>query len=664
MQLCTLGITMPPRIIWSATGLSRRPGFGRLGRPCLARCTAKSFGSTARIGLSQKGGKTSSMSSETLGHETNSFQEVVKTVTSSPKSRLQLRDSLAALQIDAGPFVNISQLNLALRGLDQTPGNETIRIAVLGLADHGDISFKKAKRMVRALLTDPLNEKEEDWERVLISDEGGTLPLLFKIGNNRADKAPQNPSLLQEFNVSSPVLNKNNLEILVLRAELPEQSASQHGTIFFENAVVPTLDIPTSSGGRYSPIRVPVHKSLLVTSGWAGMNKLTSHTTRTNRDIIEGVVDIESPPFDILSAQAPFQIVDIAKGDTSLQTFRNSVTKSWDQNNGWWESNLPSLSKWLAFGTAPTDSGIKEPVRKLIESVVENASSSIKTEHARQVSIALSAKITPQKVDNLRLALADWSEQAHSELRDQLDIAFHGHRWRKLGWWKLFWRVDDVSMITSDILQQRLLTEAEKEVIFLTGRFREAGAFNGSFRVKSSNWAWTKSSRAENIGEAGPPPPTFKELQGIPEDNIFKESEHKPWPIFIQHARSALALTSIPALQALAQRLVLQTLSTSSVFSALASLLYAQGSGTIYEVGAIAALGVVFSLRRMQGKWETARSFWEGEVREEGRKALRETEIALGETLARPDDPLEGAEELDIAQKAVQKAEAALRAYK
>lgn len=35
----------------------------------------------------------------------------------------------------------------------------------------------------------------------------------------------------------------------------------------------------------------------------------------------------------------------------------------------------------------------------------------------------------------------------------------------------------------------------------------------------------------------------------------------------------------------------------------------------------------------MQKKWETARSFWEGDVREEGRKAVRGTEESIAEAL-------------------------------
>lgn len=66
----------------------------------------------------------------------------------------------------------------------------------------------------------------------------------------------------------------------------------------------------------------------------------------------------------------------------------------------------------------------------------------------------------------------------------------------------------------------------------------------------------------------------------------------------------------------------------------------------------------------MQGKWETARKFWEGEVREEGRKAVRGVEVAVGNVFIQADKPLEGAEELEVANEAIRKAEVALEACK
>jgi hypothetical protein len=124
-------------------------------------------------------------------------------------------------------------------------------------------------------------------------------------------------------------------------------------------------------------------------------------------------------------------------------------------------------------------------------------------------------------------------------------------------------------------------------------------------------------------------------------------------------------METVPVLQALAQKLVLQTLTTSTFTSALAGLMYISTISTsVYEAGAVAALGLVWSLKRMQGKWETTRRFWEGEVREEGRKAVRGVESAVGDVLKQTDIPLEGGEDFDLVNETVRKAEAALRICK
>ena len=64
--------------------------------------------------------------------------------------RTELHDSLQKLQKHAGRFVNLSRLQLALHGLQQTEGDESIRIAILGLADGGK-SLRKAKELLRLL---------------------------------------------------------------------------------------------------------------------------------------------------------------------------------------------------------------------------------------------------------------------------------------------------------------------------------------------------------------------------------------------------------------------------------------------------------------------------------------------------------------------------------
>jgi hypothetical protein len=113
----------------------------------------------------------------------------------------------------------------------------------------------------------------------------------------------------------------------------------------------------------------------------------------------------------------------------------------------------------------------------------------------------------------------------------------------------------------------------------------------------------------------------------------------------------------------LAQKLVFQTLGTSSLASAFAGLMYFSSiTTTLYEAGGVAAFGIVWSLKRMQGKWETGRKFFEGEVREEGRKAVRAVEGVVGDVLKEKKSAIVADAELEKAKTAVVKAEAALEA--
>jgi hypothetical protein len=218
-------------------------------------------------------------------------------------------------------------------------------------------------------------------------------------------------------------------------------------------------------------------------------------------------------------------------------------------------------------------------------------------------------------------------------------------------------------MISTDILNQRFLTDAEKEIIFLSGQVIEAGVMTNLDPAAAKNWAYKpvdeKSPKAQFGSE--PPPPVIRDLIERHKDHLPVKLGDRPWPLHITATRTYLTQETIPALQALAQKLVFQTLSTSSLASVFAALMYVSSVSTgLYESGAVAALGIVWSLRRIQGKWETARKFWEGEVREEGRKAVRGVEGVVGEVLVTSQPHLEGDPELQRAREAVERGEAAL----
>ena len=84
------------------------------------------------------------------------------------------------------------------------------------------------------------------------------------------DIPPTNP-LVNELNIPSRVLEKNNLEILITTlntASGPNITADPSGLA--EAILVPPLQTPVASSGRTGFVRYPVHKAIVVGEGIQG----------------------------------------------------------------------------------------------------------------------------------------------------------------------------------------------------------------------------------------------------------------------------------------------------------------------------------------------------------------------------------------------------------
>ena len=233
----------------------------------------------------------------------------------------------------------------------------------------------------------------------------------------------------------------------------------------------------------------------------------------------------------------------------------------------------------------------------------------------------------------------------------------------------------------SEILERRWLNEAEKGVIFVAGRVDQVGL--GAGTSVESKAAPNKSAYGSLDGHNGawrPPAPRIQDLIIADKKNkIYDDgtplpppmSPLQPWPAIsraIPLARHHLLTGTVPPMQALAQKLLIQGLSTVSLSSAVSALAYISlSTTTLYEAGAVAALGLVWAARGVQKEWETARKGWAGEVREEGRQALRETESAVRAVIAdcgRPIVDSVGEEDRKKAQAAIDRvSDAAKQAF-
>ncbi|KAL5113384.1 hypothetical protein ACEQ8H_008728 [Pleosporales sp. CAS-2024a] len=569
-----------------------------------------------------------------------------------PARNKELHDALSALGRAAETYVNMGRLQLALAGL--AAQDAVIRIAVLGLN-----SQSSAQHLARLLLADPLSA-EERWEKVLleIGDEKNRAVLL-KYGED-ADTQPPSP-LYKVLAVPSRVLRSHNLEILIstLNTNVASTTAASTETSL-ETILVPQLQ---STSTRTLPVPYPVHKTLIFGEGIdsaIAFGKFTSATEENLGDVVKLVLDLPLPADEQdMGTQGESTAVNTRLGTDALGIFRKSIQNSVAYERGWFRSGLPAVSTWLTHDLEPAQP-IKPILKKLVSSIVDDVeATALKRDTAqlqRLASLPSAQEMSASIVDHLET----WAERSHTELRDELDSAFSTRNWAKLAWWKLLWRVDDVTMISSDILERRWLVSAEKNSIFLAGRMNQAGYPDELVKNLVVD-SIPKATTMETAPTAENPKPDL----GI----STKVRKSIPWPEQIAAARTELINDTVPPLQALAQRLLLQTFSTTSLSSAASALLYVSVSSfSVFDAAAVGFLGLTFSFRRMQKLWEGSRESWEGTVREEGRRTLKATEETVRMIIKnkeRKDVGLglvesDGAKESRVAREAVGKVREAL----
>lgn len=389
------------------------------------------------------------------------------------------------------------------------------------------------------------------------------------------------------------------MEILV--SSLGSDSGLTGATLAADTFLVPTVTIQTSHSGRHNVVRYPVHRSIVCGHGVDGL--LAFSTLMGQSDLKNEVASVRGAIELSVANQKRggdrLSFVDIDRAGLALDKIRESVQNATEYERGWNGSGVQPVADWLGSSAQAVDSQALNPALvPLVESLLNAAEEGLRVRNAKGAEDQ-AIGIAPQAVrSELERGVTVWAERAHSELRSALESGFASPRWRGLAWWKLFWRVDDVSMITSEILERRLLRRAEREVIWTSGKYEQAGLLA---EPRPSTEPPTEAGSAQ----ATPP----------------------PWPTQISDMRTKLLTTTVPSLQALAQSLVLFSVSTTTLASALSALTYISvPSASVYESGTLAAVGLIYSLRRQQKKWDVARGFWEDEVREEGRTSLRETQ--------------------------------------
>lgn len=465
--------------------------------------------------------------------------------------------------------------------------------------------------------------------------------------------------LVKTLSFPSATLHTHNLEILVHASSATDQSYGEAGAA---NLLVPSLEIQSSTSGRVSTITFPVHKTVVYREGLQDLDsipKISMHGGRMFKVIIDWSWSTLQQQSQNDQSVSP---INLALGEAAIDTFRQSLQRSVEYEHLWFDAGMPGVAAWISEGSEAQNGGLKPTIRGLLQVICNNAKEAIAQEEESSIQRQKASTISVEAKNIIEQGISIWAENAHTELRDRLNSAFHSRSWRRIKWWKLFWRVDDVGYIASDILQKAWLTEAEKEMIWISGRIHQSGLL-GPPKLRPP--AVLDPDDEQTLG-GHPPAPSLSDLvkkdsnHDVVEDQVF---EH-PWLQAIFRARSLLSRSTVPPLQSLSQSLLLQTISTNALTSSLSALLYVSVSTTTpYEAGAIAAVGLVWSLRKLQTRWENARSTWEAQIREDGRRVLRNVEEVARATVREGGmgevDEL-GREARRVAREAVARAERAL----
>lgn len=446
------------------------------------------------------------------------------------------------------------------------------------------------------------------------------------------DASPKNP-ILPTIAIPSSTLKKGNVEILV--TPFAAGPGSLDSAVTADTFLVPTIAVRASNTGRHTTVRYPVHKSIICASDVEGLgaySTLKARSTPSDTDAVHATLNVGLRKRPTNQESSTVELVDIEQADEALSKFRESVQNATKYERGWTTSGVQPLLGWLS--SAQQETAMDPALRNLVTSLLDGAETHTLETEKRRLAEQEAASVPDEVRTELDRTISNWAERAHTELRESLEEAFASKQWAKLAWWKLFWRVDDVGMITSETLQKKWLPQTEREAIWIGGKFAQAGLMSG---IVTDQYVPDGSQ---------PNPPKWESVMQI------------------ARTRSQLASTTIPSLQALAQELVLFSVSTTTLTSALSALMYASISSTsLYEAFTVTAIGLIYSLRRQEKKWEAARSFWEGEVREQGRGALNETEAFLRTLVRDGGRRMEDVREKE-ARAQIEKAKQALAAVK
>jgi hypothetical protein len=588
-----------------------------------------------------------------------------------PARNKALYESLNDVKRKAYGQVNLSRLQLAIQSLETE--SPTTRVAVLGL----NVSTT-ARQLVRLLLADALTP-EQLWEKQLLSEsEDLSRGLLIRYGESPSPSLQQAHQTLPTLSIPASVLQRSNIEILVSSVNAPTaRGGLANGTTTSDAFLSPIIGTPTNANGRQTVISQPVHKSLVVAKDlneliWvAKLLASADFSSEREAQMVDVLVNLEGVTGKQIEGT---MVVDAQKAESGLNAIRSSLEKAITYEHNWLDSGMPILSRWLTLASAKDNTTLPTPVKNLITSLLDNISSTIDTQSKEAARSAELNSISENTRATLQSAIRDFSYSAHAELQSGLATAWSSRNWRKLAWYKLFWRVDDVSLILNDLISNAWLPRTEKAVYEISGRLLQAGIRPSGFEetpaeVKVVAVEEPAMAPIEPLAITGVVDGKISMTAPIPgaTDAAPQPSPLSPPPLAsaISTARQAVLSRVVTELTFSAQQIVLKALTISGLSAGLSSLaFFSITTGSLYESATIFAFGTAYALRKMQSDWQTQCKALEDGLLDAGRTVLRQTEEKMRELVRDGgrvgEDSIE-TKARDEASQAVEKAKQALK---
>jgi len=363
----------------------------------------------------------------------------------------------------------------------------------------------------------------------------------------------------------------------------------------------------------------------------------TSFVTKEDRVATRLAVNLENT-----KQQAPSTvlIVDATQAEEGLAAIRRSVAEATTYEHKWVDSGLPELSSWLTLSSASqSNDSVPRPLRTLISSILSHATHNLSSEETLEARSNQARSLSVASQAQLETSIEEFSRNAHQELQSGLASAWGSRNWRKLAWYKLFWRVDDVGLIITDLVTNAWLPRTERAVYELSGRLSQAGIspMDNLAPPSSPGSIATSTIKPARVAEPTPvlqaqanlatdPPvePVIVNTTGLAELRLSPIPQPTPLSSSISRIRAQQIERAILGLTSTAQQIVLKTLSLSGLSAGLSALTYVSlGFGSMYEAGTIVALGTAYALWRMQGDWHRATKALEDDLLDEGRNVIQ-----------------------------------------